>query len=136
MASALYDKGRQAFGTGLIDWTTADVRCVLIDSADYTVNLATHEFLSDVPAAARVATTAASLANKTINAGVADADDTVFPGGTGDESEAVILYVHTGVDATARLICYLDNCAGLPVTPNGLPITLTWDSGSNRIFKL
>ena len=56
MANALYDKGRQGFLEGSIDWDTDTIKVVLIDTADYTVNLATHQYLSDIPAAARVAT--------------------------------------------------------------------------------
>jgi hypothetical protein len=34
------------------------------------------------------------------------------------------------------LIAYIDTATGLPVTPNGGDITIAWDSGANRIFKL
>jgi len=56
MANALYDKGREGFLDGSIDWDTDTIRVILVDAADYTVNLATNQFLSDVPAAARVGT--------------------------------------------------------------------------------
>ncbi len=39
MANALYDKGREAFLRGQIDWINDDIRVILIDAADYTVNL-------------------------------------------------------------------------------------------------
>jgi hypothetical protein len=55
MSNALYDKGREGFLDGSIDWDRDVIKAVLIDAADYTVNLATHQFLSDIPAAARVA---------------------------------------------------------------------------------
>ena len=55
MANALYDKGRQGFLEGSIDWDTDDIRIILVDLADYTVNLATHDNLDDIPAGARVA---------------------------------------------------------------------------------
>jgi hypothetical protein len=35
-----------------------------------------------------------------------------------------------------RLIAYIDTATGLPVTPNGQNITVSFDNGSNRIFKL
>ena len=50
--------------------------------------------------------------------------------------KALILYQHTGTDATARLIAYIDTATGLPVTPNGGDITIVWDDGPNKIFKL
>ena len=135
MANALYDAGRNAFLLGDIDWVADDIRAILVDTADYTVNLATHSNLSSVPAIARVATSGA-LTNKTALAGVADADDVSFGAVSGDPSEAVVLYKHTGVESTSTLIAYIDTATGLPVTPNGGTIGVTWDNGANRIFKL
>lgn len=134
--SALYDAGRQGFLDGSIDWDTNDVRAILIDTGDYTVNLAAHDNLDDVPGAARVAVSAA-LTSKTVTAGVADAADTTFTGVTGDSIEAIVIYQHTGTESTSRLICYIDTASsGLPVTPNGGDITIQWDNGANKIFKL
>lgn len=135
MANALYDTGRNGFLLGDIDWVADDIRAILVDTADYTVNLA-HDFLNDIPAGARVATMAASLANKTASAGVADADDPTWPAVTGDVSEAIVIYKHTGNEATSQLIAYIDSATGLPVTPNGGPIEIQWDNGANKIFKL
>jgi hypothetical protein len=135
MANALYDAGRNAFLTGDIAWVTDDIRCVLVDLDDYTANLATHAFLADVPGAARVAVSGV-LANKTATAGVAAADNITFSSVTGDQSEALVIYKHTGTDSTARLIAYIDSAQGLPITPNGGDITVTWDTGANKIFKL
>lgn len=134
--SGLYDKGREGFLDGSIDWDTDDIRAILIDTADYTVALTTHDFLDDVAAGARVAVSGA-LVSKTVTAGVADAADVTFTGVTGDSVEAIILYKHTGADATSRLIAWIDTASsGLPVTPNGGDITIQWDAGANRIFKL
>jgi len=135
MANALYDLGRNSFLNGDIDYTNDTIDLYLIDTADYTVNLASHQFLSSVPVAGRVAN--ATLAGKSTSAGVADANDTVFSAVSGDQSEALILVKDTGVEATSNLIAYIDTAsAGLPVTPNGGDITVTWDSGANKIFKL
>ena len=46
------------------------------------------------------------------------------------------IYQDSGVEATSRLIANIDAATGLPVTPNGTDITVQWDSGANRIFKL
>jgi len=135
MANALYDAGREAFLNGDIDWTNDDIRVILVDAADYTVNLSTHDFLDDVIAGARVATSSA-LSGKTTTAGVADASDVTFSTVTGDVSEALIIYKHTGTESTSALIAYIDTATGLPVTPNGGNITVTWDNGANKIFKL
>jgi hypothetical protein len=135
MATALYAKGREGFLDGSIDWDTDDIRAILIDVADYTVDLATHDFLADVAAGARVAVSGA-LGSKTVTDGVADAADVTWTAVTGDPCEAIVLYKHTGNDATARLIAYIDNATGLPVTPNGGDISCAFDNGANKIFKL
>ena len=135
MANALYDKGREGFLDGSIDWDTNDIKVILVDAADCTVDLATHQYLSDVPAAARVATSG-NLANKTVTAGVADADDITFTAVTGDQCEALIIYQDTEVETTSRLIAYIDTANGLPITPNGEDINVVWASGANKIFKL
>lgn len=135
MSNALYDKGREGFLAGEIDWDAHVIKAILIDTADYTVNLATHQFLSDIPAAARVAVSAA-LTGKTVAAGVADAADLTFPAVNGDPAEALVLYQDTGTEGASRLIAYIDTATGLPVTPNGGDINVAWDNGANKIFKL
>lgn len=135
MANALYDHGREGFLDGSIDWDTDDIRCILIDTDDYTVNLTTHDNLDDIAAGARVAVSGA-LSSKTVAAGVADAADVTFSTVTGDQSEALVIYKHTGTESTSRLIAYIDTATGLPVTPGGGDIIVQFDSGANKIFKL
>lgn len=135
MANALYDKAREGYLNGNLNWLTDDVRAILIDADTYTVNLATHQFLSDVPGGARISVSA-SLANKTATIGVADADDVSFSLVSGASVEAILIYKHTGSDSTARLIAYLDTATGLPFTPSGGNVAIQWDNGANKIFKL
>lgn len=135
MANALYNKGREGFLDGNIDWDTNTIKAILVDTGAYTVNLSTHDNLDDVPAGARIATSAA-LSSKTVTDGVADAADVTFTAVSGATVEAIILYKDTGVESTSRLISYHDTGTGLPVTPNGGDITVQWDSGANKIFKL
>jgi hypothetical protein len=134
MANRMYDKGREAIA-GSLDLSSATIKGVLVDSGAYTPDTATHQFLSDVPAGARIATSGA-LTSKTLTAGVFDAADTVFTAVSGVQSEYVILYEDTGAAGTSRLIAIIDTATGLPVTPNGGDITVTWDNGANKIFKL
>lgn len=135
MANALYDHGREAFLNGEVDWTDHDIKAVLVDTDDYTVDLVNHDFLDDIPAGARVATSS-NFSSKTTTAGVADAADITFSSVSGDPSEALVIYRDSGVEGTSQLIAYIDTATGLPVTPNGGDINVTWDSGANRIFKL
>jgi len=135
MANQLYGKAREKFLGGNLSWSSGTIKAVLIDVADYTVAIDTHEFLSDVPGAARVATSA-TLTGKSITLGVADVQDFAFTAVTGDPSEAVIFYVDTGTASTSSLVSYHDTATGLPVTPNGGDINIAVDNGSNRLFKL
>lgn len=139
-ANALYDLGREGFLDGTIQIPTPTIKLALVDSAVYTVNLATHQFMSSV---ASVVATSAAFTTKTKAAGVFDADDVVLTAVTGAQSEALIIYqssaVGGGADVAAtaqRLIGYIDTATGLPVTPNGGNITIAWDNTGNRIFKL
>jgi len=134
MANVLYDKGVEGFLGGDIDFDGGDIRAILVDAADYTFSQ-THQFLTSVTGVGRVAVSGA-LTGKTITNGIADANDVTLTAVTGDPSEAVIVYLHTGADATARLIAYYDTGTGLPVTPNGGDITIAWDNGTNRMWKL
>jgi hypothetical protein len=130
MASVLYPSFKKLLLDGDIDLLTDTIKCVLIDTADYTYS-ASHDNLDDVAAAARVGT-AQTLANKTTTGGVFDADDIVFSAVTGDPTEAVIVYKEGGTEATSPLIAYIEGS----VTPNGGDITIQWDSGANKIFAL
>jgi hypothetical protein len=135
MANSLYDLGREGFLAGDIAWDSDNIKVVLVDTNDYSVNLATDNDLADVPVGARVATST-NLTAKTTTAGVAYPADVVLSSVTGDVSEALVIYQDSGVESTSRLIAYIDSATGLPVTPNGTDITITWDAGADKIFKL
>jgi hypothetical protein len=135
MANSLYGKGREKFLNADIDWTADDIKAVLVDTGSYSVAIDTHEFLSDISAGARIATSA-NLSSKTSTLGVADAADVTFTAVSGATVEAIVLYKDTGVAGTSPLIAYIDSATNLPVTPNGGDITVQWDSGTTRIFRL
>lgn len=137
MANTLYDKGRQRFLEANINWMTDTIKCILVDTGAYTANFSTHEFLSDIPTSARIGTTSGvTLTSKTTDGGAADAADITFSSVTGASIEALVLYKDTGTEGTSPLMAYIDTATGLPITPNGGDIIVTWDNGANRIFKL
>jgi hypothetical protein len=80
----------------------------------------------------------AALGTKTVTDGVADAADTSLTATAAVACNAIVVFQHTGADATARLICYVDTpTSGLPFTPSaGQTVNILWDNGANRIFKL
>lgn len=84
--------------------------------------------LDDVAAGARVAVSGA-LGTKSNTDGYLDAADVVLATVTGDQCEAVIIYQHSGVEATSRLMFIHTQGTNLPVTPTGDNITLTWPAG-------
>jgi hypothetical protein len=138
MASGLYAKAKQSFLANEIKWvtgTTDAFRVFLVDTADYAVNLANDEFATVLSGTAVVAT--GTIANPSAALGVADGDDVTLTAVVGDVSEALVIVKWTGSIATSRVIAYIDTVAsGLPVTPNGGNITITWDNGANKIFAL
>lgn len=139
MANAMYSKGLEAFLTGKINWEADPIKAVLIDfgplNSLYDPKLATDAFLSDIPVAARVAISPALTSKSSIN-GVADASDVTFPSVAGAPSDAIALFKDTGDPDTSLLICLIDSATGLPVTPGGSDITVVWDNGANKIFRL
>ena len=137
MANTLYDKGRQRFLEGQFNWLTDTLKVLLVDTGAYTANFGTHEFLSDIPTSARVGTsTGVVLTSKTTAGGAADAADITFSSVSGPSIEALVIYKDTGTESTSPLIAYIDTATGLPITPNGGDIIVTWDNGANKIFKL
>jgi hypothetical protein len=136
MANALFDPGREGFLDGTIDWDTGDIRVMLAKTA-YTFDAA-DKFIADLPAATADNGRSAALGTKTVTNGVADAADTSLVATAAAASNALIIFQHTGADATARLIAYIDTpSSGLPFTPAASQtVNIAWDNGANRIFKL
>ena len=133
LASALFDPGREGFLDGTIDWDTDDIRAMLVLNT-YTFNAA-NKFITDIGAVDNGRS--AALAGKTVTSGVADANDTSLTATAASASNAIIVFKHTGADATARLIAYIDTATGLPFTPGaGQTVNIAWDNGANKIFKL
>ena len=134
MANRLFDPGREGFLNGTIDWDTGDIRAMLVRST-YVFDAA-DKFLSDLGAVDNGRT--ASLTGKTVTSGVADAADTSVVATANVACNAIILFQHTGSDATARLIGDVDSpSSGLPMSPGaGQTVNINWDNGANKIFKL
>jgi hypothetical protein len=145
MANALYGLGRQGFLDGTIDWDTDDIKLIVADDTDYTVSIDVDQYVNKdtIPDAARVTNgISGNFASKTVALGVADAADITLTTVTGEEFECIVIGKDGG-DAFASqsgtndlLIAYIDTATGLPCTPNGGDITIAWDAGANKIFKL
>ncbi len=134
MATSFYPKALEKFARGQVNWDADDIAAVLVDSGAYTYNVA-HEFLSDIPAAARISGIA-TLAGKTSVGGALDAEDTQFPSVTGTSIEVILIFKRGGSEATSPLLLYIDQGTGLPITPNGGDIRVNWDEGTFKIARL
>ncbi len=132
MASAIYPKAKEAFLKADIDLENDTIRAVLIDTGAYTYNSA-HDFYNDLSGV--VGTESGAFASKTFTNGVFDAADITFSAVTGNTVEAIVIFKDTGTTTTDALIAYIDSASsGLPVTPNGGDITVTWNASG--IFSL
>lgn len=137
MAPQIYPKALAAMWRGQVDVITDDIRALLVDTGAYTANFSTDEFLEDIPSGARIGASAA-LASKSIietsNSAAFDAADTSITGlSSPPTGEAVVFYVHTGTDATARLLVYSDGIS----TPAGVnTVNITIAGSPNYIGRL
>lgn len=132
MASLRYPKGLEGIADRSID-LTGDVRACLVKST-YTYSAA-HQFMSDI--GANDNGRSAALSGKTYTSGAVDAADSSLVATAASACNAVVLFQHTGNDATARLIAYIDTATGLPFTPSASQtVNLVWDNGANKIFSL
>ena len=133
MANAIYPKYKQALldDSANIDLNDGTVKVALIDTGTYSYNAA-DEFYSSVSG---VVGTPQTIANTTVTNGLFDGDDVTYPAVTGNSVEALLIYIDTGSAATSRLVAWIDtSVTGLPVTPNGGDITITWNASG--IFQL
>ena len=136
MANTLYDNARKLFLEGGLDWLSDDFRVVLVDTGVYAPNFSSNVYLTAIDSGAARISTSGVLTGKTTDGGAADANPVTFTSVTGASVEAIVIYKDTGVDATSPLIAYIDTATGLPITPNGGDIIVTWDDGVNKIFRL
>lgn len=133
MANVIQPAFKSALLRGLYDLTADYIRVMLVSSA--YVYSAAHEFLSDITAGNDNGRSAA-LAGKTVSAaGVFDANDTSLTATAAVACNAVVVFAHTGADATARIIAYIDTPAlGLPFTPAaGQNVPITWTTARRNL---
>ena len=130
MANAIYPTFKELIiGTGGVNLDTDTIKVALVDTGTYTYSAA-HDFYNDVSAGV-VGTP------QTIASGVFDGDDVTFTSVTGNSVEALVIYKDTGNVATSNLIAYIDTgVTGLPVTPNGGNISVSWSNGASKIFAI
>lgn len=133
--SVLYGKGKEKILSAQVDLLTHTIKAYLVDGADYTPDTDVDEFLDDIPGAAIVSTSPA-IDNKSVTLGVFDGDPSVFPAVSGDQFEYIVIAKDTGSAATSPLLAFIDIATGMPYTPIGSQIIVTWDNGPYKIFAI
>lgn len=138
MANAIYPKYKQSLLAGDTladldnDTATDGVYVALVDTGTYTYNAA-HQFYSDLTG---IVGTDQRITAPTVTNGLLDGGDVTFSTVSGNSVEALVIYrKNSGANTTWRLVAYIDTgVTGLPVTPNGGNITVTWNV--NGIIQL
>jgi len=131
MANAIYPKYKEAIlaASANVSLTTGTVK-VALSTAAYN---SAHDFYDDV--SANSIGTPQTIASTTVTDGLFDGNDVTFTSVSGSQVTSLIIYIDTGSAATSRLVTFLDtNVTGLPVTPNGGNISITWNASG--IFQL
>ena len=149
--NALYDSGRNAFLIGDVAWDTDNISMLMIDgtttSYKHVSNQAVDDFLDDITEAGRITgadTDTTHFSGKTPTGGVstggiANANNVTFSAVSRTNSQVgdeLIIYKYNSSEASAALLVNIVTATGLPVTPNSGDITVQWDTGTNKIFKL
>ena len=123
MANAIYPRYKEALLTGdsNISLTSGTIKVALVDTGTYTYS-GNNQFYANLSG---VTANSGALASKAVTNGYFTTGNAEFTAVSGNQSEALVIYIDTGVTTTSRLVAYLDtNVTGLPVTPNGGDITV------------
>ena len=115
----------------MIDLNTDNIDASLLDQTDSGTISATTVDYDELDTPTVVAT--GDIATPTIGSvgvGVFDAADLTFSSVSGDAADYLVLWKNSGTPATSPVIVAFDSATtGLPVTPNGGDITVTWAAG-------
>lgn len=139
MANAVYPKYKQSLLTEAdaaksLDQasTSAPFAALVTTSGGYTYSAA-HQFYSSL---SNIQGTDVAITTPTVTNGLFDGDDVTFTAVSGTVIGAIVIYrKNTGANTTWRLVLYEDtSVTGLPVTPNGGNIVITWNASG--IFQL
>jgi len=142
----LFPKYRQAvLSSSTGDWLTTSIKAAALTQVmpDTEINLATHEFVSDLPQANLLPVRSAALSNKSISIyGVAGSNSIEFTSlvSGSNKVRAIVLYEDLGADSVSKLIAYMDVGTGMPFTAVGGVTTIApdtpWGGGFTGFFRV
>lgn len=131
MANAVYPKYKESLlngdaNTALTGSGATGLYAALVDTGTYTYSAA-HQFYSSLSG---VVGTDQEVTTPTLTGGLIDGGDVTYTAVSGASVEAIVLYrKNAGANTTWRLVAYIDtSVTGLPVTPNGGNIGITWNA--------
>jgi len=131
MANAIYPTFKNSLlqgdaNTALTGSGTTGLFAALVDTGTYTYSAA-HQFYSSLSG---IVGTDQEITTPSTTGGLIDGGDCTFTAVSGSSVEALVLYrKNAGANTTWRLVAYIDtSVTGLPVTPNGGNITITWNA--------
>lgn len=138
MANAIYPLYKQNLLAGTSgydldnDNSTDGPFVALVDTGTYSYNTA-HDFYNDLSG---IVGTDQRIVAPTVATGLFDGDNLTYTAVSGNSVEALVIYRHnSGANTTWPLVAFIDSSVtGLPVTPNGGNITVTWNASG--IFQL
>lgn len=138
MANAIYPEYKEFLLTAAANVsldqndTTNGPYVALVDTGTYTYSSA-HDFYNDLSG---VVGTDQRIATPTCANGTFDGDNVTYTAVSGNSVEALVIYrKNSGANTTWKLVAYIDtSVTGLPVTPNGGDISITWNASG--IFTL
>lgn len=125
----LYKQSLLAADTNLslnVNTATDGPFVALVDTGTYTYSTA-HQFFNSLSG---IVGTDQRVTTPTVTTGTFDGDDLTYTAVSGASVEALVIYrKNSGANTTWRLVVYIDtSVTGLPVTPNGGDITVTWNA--------
>lgn len=135
MANAVYPLYKQAILSGTantsltVNTATDGPYVSLVDTGTYTYNTA-HDFYNDITGVQGTAN-GMNITSPTVStAGTFDGNDVTFTAVSGNTVEALVYHRHnSGANTTWLVFLYYDAAGGgLPVTPNGGDITITFNA--------
>ena len=142
MANTLFVSARAGFLSGDIDWDADTIKIVFISrgAGGNGYNAVTDiTFLTQIPDSGRLRMSETALGGKTVASGIADADDhtaSAVSAVANSAIGAIVVYQDSGSPSTSRLIGWIDTGTGIPASPNGGDITLSFSNGASKIFML
>jgi len=103
--------------------------CALLDTGTYTYNAA-HDFFNDLSGIVGTDQRITAPTVGSVSQGTFDGANLTYTAVSGNSVEALGIYrKNSGANTTWRLVAFIDtSVGGLPVTPNGGDITVTWNA--------